>query len=84
MIDNIPPQNYFVITGGLSGIGLETIKTLNITNPNSKIIITSRDYNSGLKKFKKLFPKNNNIELLELDLAKDNSVDEFLKKINYS
>ena len=81
MIDNSLPKNHFVITGGLSGIGLETIKTLKISNPNSKIIITSRDYKSGLKKLQKLFPENKNIQLLELDLAEDSSVDEFLKKI---
>ncbi len=84
MIDKSPPDDYFVITGGLSGIGLETTKVINENNPDSKIIITSREYDSGCKKLKKLFPQSKNIELLELNLEKDSSVDEFLKKIKQS
>ena len=44
-------DNYIVITGGLSGIGLETVRLIRNNNPNSKIIITSRDYFSGFKEF---------------------------------
>ena len=81
MIDKNSSEDYIVITGGLSGIGLETLKLILNNNPVSKIIITSREYDSGYKKFKQLFPESNNIKLLELDLSKDKSVSNFLNEI---
>jgi len=81
MSETTKPLEHIVITGGLSGIGLETLRILKKNNNNSGIIITTREYDSGLKILSKLFPKNNNITLIELDLANDNSVDNFLKEI---
>ena len=81
MIEKNSSEDYIVITGGLSGIGLETLKLIQNTNPISKIIITCREYESGYKKFKQLFPESNNIKLLELDLSKDQSVSNFLNEI---
>ena len=81
MIKTMMDGDHIVITGGLTGIGLETLKILNQVNPNSKIIITSREYRSGVLKLKKIFPENTNIKLIELDLEQDKSVDDFLKEI---
>ena len=81
MIAQNPNDDYIVITGGLSGIGLETLKVIMNSNPISKIIITSRDYDSGFKKLQKLFPESKNIKLFELDLSKDKSVTNFLNEI---
>ena len=81
MIKTMMDEDHIVITGGLTGIGLETLKILNQVNPNSKIIITSREYRSGVLKLKKIFPENTNIKLIELDLEQDKSVDDFLKEI---
>ena len=74
-------DEHIVITGGLSGIGLETVKVINKNNPNLKIIITSRDFETGSKNLKKFFPKNNNIQLIKLDLSNDLSVNDFLQQI---
>tara|TARA_B100000941_G_C28411368_1_gene503645 strand:- start:90 stop:845 length:756 start_codon:yes stop_codon:yes gene_type:complete len=81
MNDKNPFLDHIIITGGLSGIGLETLKVISHNNPKSKIIITSREHESGFKKLKQAFPESKNIELLELDLSKDISVDNFLKEI---
>ena len=81
MIEKNSSEDYIVITGGLSGIGLETLKLIQNNNPVSKIIITSREFEFGYKKFKQLFPESNNIKLLELDLSKDQSVSNFLNEI---
>ncbi len=82
MIENNPLDYDIVVTGGLSGIGLETIKSIKNNSPKSKIIITSKEYDSGCERLEKLFPGDHNINLLELDLENDQSVDHFLKKVN--
>ena len=81
MSNKISVDDHIVITGGLSGIGLETVKEIKKNKPTQKFIITSRDYASGKKRLEKLFPDNKNIILLELNLLDDVSVDQFLKEI---
>ena len=72
-----------IITGGLSGIGLELLRILLKDTSNIDIIITT-------KKNKKIEDKNLNkllefdrVNLLELDLLSDKSVDHFLEEISF-
>tara|TARA_A100001388_G_C28770850_1_gene503716 strand:- start:1779 stop:2534 length:756 start_codon:yes stop_codon:yes gene_type:complete len=81
MNKNNSRNDHIVITGGLSGIGLETVKIINKNNPNLKIIITSRESDNVSRNLKKIFPNSNNIQLMKLDLSNDFSVDEFLQQI---
>lgn len=63
-----------IVTGGNSGIGLETVKTL--SRAGAKVIVPARD----IKKAKKNLAGIPNVELEELDLSNPNSVDAFAEK----
>ncbi len=63
-----------IVTGGNSGIGLETVKTL--SRAGAKVIVPARD----IKKAKKNLAGIPNVELEELDLSNPNSVDTFAEK----
>lgn len=63
-----------IVTGGNSGIGLETVKTL--SRAGAKVIVPARD----IEKAKKNLAGIPNVELEELDLSNPNSVDTFAEK----
>lgn len=63
-----------IVTGGNSGIGLETVKTL--SRAGAKVIVPARD----IEKAKKNLAGIPNVELEELDLSNPNSVDTFVEK----
>ena len=48
MIDKSSDEDHIIITGGLSGIGLETLKLVNNTNHNVKIILLLEKLNLDL------------------------------------
>ena len=61
-----------LITGCNRGIGLEFVKQLSATGVN--LIATYRDSNSGQKLFS-LADQYSNIELVQLDVSSENSLD---------
>jgi len=63
-----------IVTGGNSGIGLETVKTL--AKAGAKVIVPARD----IEKAKRNLDGIPNVELEELDLANPNSIDAFAEK----
>lgn len=63
-----------IVTGGNSGIGLETVKTL--AKAGTKVIVPARD----IEKAKRNLDGIPNVELEELDLANPNSIDTFVEK----
>lgn len=67
-----------VITGGHSGIGLETTKVL--SNAGATIVIGARD----VAKAREAVSQIKNVEVYELDLAEPASADEFAKKYRES
>lgn len=77
---DLPRQDdkYCIITGGTSGIGAETAKTLSLLGMNV-IIGSSSLENKHLKDFQKKY-SNIKIEFWHLDLASMDSIKEFAKK----
>ena len=67
-----------LITGTNRGIGLEFVK--HYLKNNEKVIATCRNRNSA-KDLLELENTTNNLSLLELDVSKPNSIDEFTSKI---
>jgi len=65
----------FVITGGHSGIGLETTRVL--SNHGAKVIVGARD----LEKAHRSLLKFANVECFPLDLSVPSSVDSFVQKV---
>jgi len=63
-----------IVTGGNSGIGLETVKTL--AKAGATVIVPARD----IEKAKRNLDGIPNVELEELDLANPNSIDAFAEK----
>ncbi len=63
-----------IVTGGNTGIGLETVKTLAFAG--ATVIVPSRDK----KKAKKNLQENNNVEIEEMDLLDPASIDAFADK----
>ena len=64
-----------VITGGHSGIGLETTRVL--AGAGATVIVGSRD----IEKAGQALQKMNNVQILHLDLSRPPSVDQFAQKI---
>ncbi len=64
-----------VITGGHSGIGLETTRVL--SEKGAKVIVGARD----LDKAKRALSHAKNVDLLSLDLSKPPSIDQFAQKV---
>ncbi len=67
-----------IITGGHSGIGLETTKVL--SSAGTSIIVAARDMN----KAKQSLANIKNVEIIELDLSEPSSVDNFVKQYRQS
>ena len=67
-----------LITGTNRGIGLEFVK--HYLKNNEKVIATCRNRNSA-KDLLELKNATSNLSLLELDVSKPNSIDEFTSKI---
>ena len=67
-----------LITGTNRGIGLEFVK--HYLKNNEKVIATCRNKNSA-KDLLELENTTSNLSLLELDVSKPNSIDEFTSKI---
>ena len=67
-----------VVTGGHSGIGLETARVL--SNAGAKVAIGARD----LKKAREAVSQIKNVEVYELDLAEPASVDDFAGKYRHA
>lgn len=63
-----------IITGGNTGIGVETAKTF--ANAGATVIVPARD----IEKAKRNLAGIPNVELYELDLANPNSIDAFAEK----
>ena len=63
-----------IVTGGNTGIGLETVKTL--SKAGATVIVPARD----IKKAKRNLAGIPNVELEELDLANPDSIDKFAAK----
>ncbi|CAF2992074.1 unnamed protein product [Rotaria sp. Silwood2] len=69
-----------IITGATSGIGVETARALASTNAH--VIITARDMNRGAQVVEdiKKTTKNNQVEVMELDLTSLQSVRNFVNQ----
>lgn len=63
-----------IVTGGNTGIGLETVKTL--SKAGARVIVPARD----IEKAKRNLTGIPNVELEELDLANPDSIDKFAEK----
>ncbi len=63
-----------IVTGGNTGIGLETVKTL--ASAGATVIVPARD----IEKAKKNLQGINNVELEVMDLINPDSIDAFAKK----
>ncbi|MFC4164046.1 SDR family NAD(P)-dependent oxidoreductase [Epilithonimonas zeae] len=63
-----------IVTGGNTGIGLETVKTL--SKAGTTVIVPARD----IEKAKRNLAGIPNVELEELDLANPDSIDKFAEK----
>ncbi len=63
-----------IVTGGNTGIGLETVKTL--ANSGATVIVPARD----VEKAKKNLQGIANVEIEEMDLMDPNSIDAFAEK----
>lgn len=63
-----------IVTGGNTGIGLETVKTL--ANAGATVIVPARN----IKKAKKNLQGIDNIEIEEMDLINHHSIDAFVEK----
>ncbi|MFT3920465.1 SDR family NAD(P)-dependent oxidoreductase [Cloacibacterium sp.] len=63
-----------IVTGGNTGIGLETVKTL--ANAGATVIVPARD----IEKAKKNLQGINNVEIEEMDLMNPTSIDTFAEK----
>lgn len=63
-----------IVTGGNTGIGLETVKTL--AGAGATVIVPARD----VEKAKKNLQGINNVEIEEMDLADPNAIDGFSEK----
>ena len=63
-----------IVTGGNTGIGLETVKTL--ANAGATVIVPARD----IKKAKKNLQGIANVEIMEMDLMNPTSIDTFAEK----
>lgn len=63
-----------IVTGGNTGIGLETVKTL--ANAGAMVIVPARD----VEKAKKNLHGIANVEIQEMDLMDHNSIDAFAEK----
>jgi len=63
-----------IVTGGNTGIGLETVKTL--SKAGAKVIVPARD----IEKAKRNLAGIPNVELEKLDLASPDSIDKFAEK----
>lgn len=63
-----------IVTGGNTGIGLETVKTL--VNAGVTVIVPARD----IEKAKKNLQGIDNVEIEEMDLSNHHSIDAFAEK----
>lgn len=63
-----------IVTGGNTGIGLETVRTL--ANAGATVIVPARD----IEKAKKNLQGIDNIEIEEMDLMNPGSIDKFTEK----
>lgn len=63
-----------IVTGGNTGIGLETVKTL--ANAGATVIVPARDIEKARKNLKGIA----NVEIEEMDLVHPNSIDSFTTK----
>ncbi len=63
-----------IVTGGNSGIGLETVKTL--ANAGATVIVPARDIDKARRNLAGIA----NVELEQLDLADTSSIDDFAAK----
>lgn len=60
-----------IVTGGYSGIGLETVRTLSAAG--ARVIVPARDYNRAVRALNGI----NNVEIEEMELMKPDSIDTF-------
>lgn len=67
-----------IVTGGNTGIGLETVKTL--ASAGATVIVPARD----IEKAKKNLQGISNVEIEEMDLMNHNSIDAFAEKFLFS
>lgn len=63
-----------IVTGGNTGIGLETVKTL--SNAGAKIVVPARD----IEKAKRNLARIANLQFEKMDLANPDSIDAFAEK----
>src|SRR5690606_29541885 len=63
-----------IVTGGNTGIGLETVKTLAVAG--ARVIVPARD----IEKAKKNLEGIPNVEIEQMDLMDPNSIDKFAEK----
>ena len=63
-----------IVTGGNTGIGLETVKIL--ANAGATVIVPARDIEKAVKNLKGIA----NVEIEEMDLVNPNSIDKFTSK----
>lgn len=71
-----------VITGANRGVGYEAAKKLS-ANPNNQVILAVRDVSKGIAALQRIEStnRNNNLEVMECDLADLDSVSSFIKSI---
>lgn len=62
-----------IVTGGYSGLGLETVKTL--VNAGAQVIVPARDIEKATKNLEGI-----NVEIESLDLFKPSTIDDFATK----
>lgn len=74
-----------LVTGGNSGIGYEAVKAFLESENTYRIFMTSRSLEKGQEAIDKLREEcpdaTNTLELLHLDLASDESIDQALAQV---
>ena len=77
-----------IVTGANSGIGYETVKTFLEAKKAYHIIMTSRSLEKGKAAFDSLSKEcpdsKNTVELIELDLASDESIEKAFQQVSAS
>lgn len=80
------PTKTLLITGGNTGLGFETAKSVAAHSTDLQIVLTSRSLERGKKAAYRITKEttNVNVSAMELDLGSFDSIKNFVKQLNHS